>query len=156
MFLREVKLHLSIDSSLNRCMWAYFKGSEERRPNKVKWRVSECVWCDQAVFVQTTGISSPVSRESFVVVLVCLRLCILMCTWSTPQERKEGNGNILYKQEFYSIRVSLHFVRENVLCIDMARPITDTLFVFFYYISHFQKESTKIYLLEGDADRWVS
>ena len=79
-----------------------------------------------------------------------------MRTWSTRRDRKEGKGYLLYKQEVYSIRVSLNFVGEDVLCFYVACPEAETLFVLLYYISHFQNGSTEVYLQEGDADRKVS
>ena len=79
-----------------------------------------------------------------------------MRTWSTRRDRKEGKGYLLYKQEVYSIRVSLHFVGENVLYFDFYCPEAETLFVFLYYIPHLQNGSTEVNLPEGDADRKVS
>ena len=79
-----------------------------------------------------------------------------MRTWSIRRDRKEEKSYILYKQEVYSIRVSLHFVGEKVLHIDVARPEVETLFVFVYYIPHFQNGSIKVYFPESDADRKVS
>ena len=76
-----------------------------------------------------------------------------MRTWSTQQNRKEVKGYLLYKQEVYSMRVSLHFVGENVFCFDMACPEAETLFVFLYYVPHFQNGPAKVYLPKGDADR---
>ena len=40
-----------------------------------------------------------------------------------------------------------------MLCFYVARPEAETLFVFLYYISHFQNGSIEVYLLEGDADQ---
>ena len=69
---------------------------------------------------------------------------------------KEGKRYLLYKQEVYSIRVSLHFVVENLLCFDIACPEVETLFVFIYYISYFQNGSIEVYFPESDVDRKVS
>ena len=80
----------------------------------------------------------------------------MMRTWTTRRDRKEGKGYLLYKQEVYSIRVSLHFVGENVLCFDVSCPEAETVFVFLYYIPHLHNGSTEVYLLEDDADRKVS
>ena len=63
---------------------------------------------------------------------------------------KEGQRYLLHKKEVYSIRFSLHFVRENVLCFDVAFLEAEVLFVFLYYIPHFQNGSTEVYLLEGE------
>ena len=56
---------------------------------------------------------------------------------------KEGKRYLLYKQEVYSIRVSLHFVGENVLCFDVACPEVETLFILLYYIPNFQMDQPK-------------
>ena len=69
---------------------------------------------------------------------------------------KERKGYILYKQEVYSVRVSVHFAGENMLCSDVDRPETKTLFVIVYYISHIQNGSVEVHFPESDADRKVS
>ena len=72
------------------------------------------------------------------------------------ETRKKGKGYVLHKKEVYSIRISLHSFRECVLCFDLACPEVETLFVFLYYIPHFQNESIEVYFPEGDADWKVS
>ena len=79
-----------------------------------------------------------------------------MRTWSTQRDRKEGKDYLLYKQEVYSKRVLLNFIGEEVLCVDMACPEIVTLFVFLYYIPHFQNKSTEVYVLESNVNRKVS
>ena len=68
---------------------------------------------------------------------------------------KEGKGYLIYKQEVYSIRVSLNLVGENMLCFDVTCLEVETLFVFVYYISHLQNGSAEVHFLESDADRKV-
>ena len=58
-------------------------------------------------------------------------------------------------QEVYSLQVSLHFVREEVLCLDLVCTDVETLFVFFYYIPHFQNGPVEVYFPESYADRKV-
>ena len=79
-----------------------------------------------------------------------------MRTWSTRRDRKEGKGYLLYKQEVYSIRVSLNIVGENVWYFYLACPEAKALFVFLNYIPHSKNGSIEVYFLEGDADRKVS
>ena len=79
-----------------------------------------------------------------------------MRTWSTRRDRKEGKHYILHKQEVYSIRVLLHFVREDVVFFDLACPEVGSLFVFLYYIPHIKNRPAEVYLPEGDADRKIN
>ena len=74
------------------------------------------------------------------------------CVLGQHDETGKRRGCLLYKQKFYSIRVSLHFVGEKVLCFDVACPEAETLFIFLYYIPHFQNGSTEVYLLENLVD----
>ena len=64
-------------------------------------------------------------------------------------------SHLLYKQEFYSIRVSLYSVGENVLCFDLACPEVKALSFFIHEISHFQNGSIEVYFPEGDANTKV-
>ena len=79
-----------------------------------------------------------------------------MCTGSTRRDGEEGKGYLLHQQEIYSVRVSLHFAGENMLCSDVACPEAETLSVVVYYISYLQNGSIEVYFPESDADREVS
>ena len=79
-----------------------------------------------------------------------------MYAWATRRDGKEGKGYLLHKQEIYSVRVSVNFGRENMLCSDVARPKIETLLVFVYYISHLQNGPIEVHFPESDADWKVS
>ena len=79
-----------------------------------------------------------------------------MRTWSKQRDTNEGKGYLLYKQEVYYLRVPLHSVGENVLCFDLTCLEVERLFVFLYYIPHFQNGSIEVYFPECDADQKVS
>ena len=73
---------------------------------------------------------------------------------TTRQERRKGY--LLHKQEIYSVRVSLNFAGENMLCSDVACPEAEALFVIIHYISYLQNGSIEVYFSESDADREIS
>ena len=73
-------------------------------------------------------------------------------------DTKEKKERVIYyiSKKFTPYEFSLHFVGDNVLCFDVAYLEAETLFVFLYYIPHFQNGFTEVYLPESDADRKVS
>ena len=79
-----------------------------------------------------------------------------MCTGLTRRDREEGKGYLLHQQEIYSVRVSLHFAGENILCSDVAFPEAETLLVFIHHISHFQNGYIEVHFPESDANWKVS
>ena len=79
-----------------------------------------------------------------------------MCTWSARRDRNEGKGYLLHKQEIYSVRVSVHFAGENMMCSDVACPEAEALLVFIHHVSHFQNGSIEVHFPESDAEWEVS